>query len=99
MESLGQHQQAARQNPQALAELQKAEIEIWWPIINAAGIEAEMSRDFNCGSKTAMAAVRLERLQHLIHDFVHREVDRAGPSRDIFKTLPHRRKLVFNLKS
>jgi tripartite-type tricarboxylate transporter receptor subunit TctC len=30
-----------RQNPQALAELQKAEIEKWWPIINAAGIKAE----------------------------------------------------------
>jgi tripartite-type tricarboxylate transporter receptor subunit TctC len=30
-----------QQNPQALAELQKAEIEKWWPIIKAAGIKAE----------------------------------------------------------
>jgi hypothetical protein len=30
-----------QQNPQALAALQKAEIEKWWPIIKAAGIKAE----------------------------------------------------------
>jgi tripartite-type tricarboxylate transporter receptor subunit TctC len=30
-----------QQNPQALATLQKAEIEKWWPIIKAAGIKAE----------------------------------------------------------
>jgi tripartite-type tricarboxylate transporter receptor subunit TctC len=30
-----------QQNPQALAELQRAEIEKWWPIIKAAGIKAE----------------------------------------------------------
>ena len=30
-----------RQSPQALAELQKAEIERWWPIIKAANIKAE----------------------------------------------------------
>jgi tripartite-type tricarboxylate transporter receptor subunit TctC len=30
-----------RQTPQALTELQKAEIEKWWPIIKAAGIKAE----------------------------------------------------------
>jgi tripartite-type tricarboxylate transporter receptor subunit TctC len=30
-----------QQTPQALAELQKAEIEKWWPIIKAAGIKAE----------------------------------------------------------
>jgi tripartite-type tricarboxylate transporter receptor subunit TctC len=30
-----------RQNPQALAELQKAEIEKWWPIIKESGIKAE----------------------------------------------------------
>jgi hypothetical protein len=29
------------QNPQALAALQKAEIDKWWPIIKAAGIKAE----------------------------------------------------------
>jgi len=30
-----------QQTPQALAEMQKAEIEKWWPIIKAAGIKAE----------------------------------------------------------
>jgi hypothetical protein len=30
-----------QQNPQALAALQAAEIEKWWPIIKAAGIKAE----------------------------------------------------------
>jgi tripartite-type tricarboxylate transporter receptor subunit TctC len=30
-----------QQNPQALAALQKAEIDKWWPIIKAAGIKAE----------------------------------------------------------
>ncbi len=30
-----------QQTPQALATLQKAEIEKWWPIIKAAGIEAQ----------------------------------------------------------
>jgi hypothetical protein len=30
-----------QQSPQALASLQKAEIEKWWPIIKAAGIKAE----------------------------------------------------------
>jgi tripartite-type tricarboxylate transporter receptor subunit TctC len=30
-----------RQNPAALAEMQKAEIDKWWPIIKAAGIKAE----------------------------------------------------------
>ena len=30
-----------QQNPRALAELQKAEIDKWWPIIKAAGIKAE----------------------------------------------------------
>jgi hypothetical protein len=30
-----------QQNPQALAALQKAEIEKWWPIIKAANIRAE----------------------------------------------------------
>jgi hypothetical protein len=29
------------QTPEALAALQKAEIEKWWPIIRAAGIKAE----------------------------------------------------------
>jgi tripartite-type tricarboxylate transporter receptor subunit TctC len=31
----------AQQTPQALAALQKAEIEKWWPIIKAAGVKAE----------------------------------------------------------
>ena len=30
-----------KQTPEALRALQKAEIEKWWPIINAAGIKAE----------------------------------------------------------
>ena len=30
-----------QQNPPALAAMQKAEIEKWWPIIKAAGIKAE----------------------------------------------------------
>ena len=30
-----------QQTPNALAALQKAEIEKWWPIIKAAGIKAE----------------------------------------------------------
>jgi len=30
-----------QQTPDALAALQKAEIEKWWPIIKAAGIKAE----------------------------------------------------------
>jgi tripartite-type tricarboxylate transporter receptor subunit TctC len=30
-----------RQNPEALAALQKAEIEKWWPIVKAANIKAE----------------------------------------------------------
>jgi len=30
-----------QQTPQALAALQKAEIEKWWPMIKAAGIKAE----------------------------------------------------------
>jgi len=30
-----------QQTPEALAALQKAEIEKWWPIIKAAGIKAE----------------------------------------------------------
>jgi hypothetical protein len=30
-----------QQNPQALAALQKAEIEKWWPIVNEANIKAE----------------------------------------------------------
>jgi hypothetical protein len=30
-----------QQTPQALAALQKAEIEKWWPIIKAAGIKGE----------------------------------------------------------
>jgi hypothetical protein len=30
-----------RQTPEALAALQKAEIEKWWPIIKAANIKAE----------------------------------------------------------
>jgi tripartite-type tricarboxylate transporter receptor subunit TctC len=30
-----------QQTPQALASLQKAEIEKWWPVIKAAGIKAE----------------------------------------------------------
>ena len=30
-----------RQTPEALAAFQKAEIEKWWPIIKAAGINAE----------------------------------------------------------
>jgi tripartite-type tricarboxylate transporter receptor subunit TctC len=32
---------AAQQTPEALAKLQRAEIEKWWPIIKAAGIKAE----------------------------------------------------------
>jgi len=31
----------AQQTPEALAALQKAEIEKWWPIVKAAGIKAE----------------------------------------------------------
>jgi hypothetical protein len=31
----------AQQTPEALAVLQKAEIDKWWPIIKAAGIKAE----------------------------------------------------------
>jgi tripartite-type tricarboxylate transporter receptor subunit TctC len=31
----------AQQTPEALGELQKAEIEKWWPIIKAANIKAE----------------------------------------------------------
>jgi hypothetical protein len=31
----------AQQTPEALAALQKAEIEKWWPIIKAANIKAE----------------------------------------------------------
>jgi len=31
----------ARQTPEALGELQRAEIAKWWPIIKAAGIKAE----------------------------------------------------------
>ena len=30
-----------KQTPQALAELQRAEIEKWWPIIDAAGIKPQ----------------------------------------------------------
>ena len=30
-----------QQTPDALAALQKAEIEKWWPIVKAAGIKAE----------------------------------------------------------
>jgi hypothetical protein len=30
-----------QQNPAALAEMQRAEIDKWWPIIKAAGIKAE----------------------------------------------------------
>jgi len=33
-----------QQTPQALATLQKVEIEKWWPIIKAAGIKAEGPR-------------------------------------------------------
>ena len=32
---------ASEQTPEALAKLQKAEIEKWWPIIKAAGMKAE----------------------------------------------------------
>ena len=45
----------AQQTPEALAALQKAEIERWWPIIKAANIKAESPR--RCGS-TACAAVK-----------------------------------------
>ena len=30
-----------QQTPEALAQLQKAEIEKWWPVIRAAGIRAD----------------------------------------------------------
>jgi hypothetical protein len=30
-----------QQTPEGLAEIQKAEIEKWWPIIKAAGIKAQ----------------------------------------------------------
>jgi hypothetical protein len=43
-----------RQTPEGFGAMQKADIEKWWPIIKAAGGK---SRDFSCGSKTALPVV------------------------------------------